>query len=179
MKDSFINVIIIYLKTQLMLCFRLLWNIEIKMVNTRSAVLMKAKEVSSHVSVDGDISNESEINVDNPELEMPAIHSEVIVGHEIVDPVSTINENNNDINEQHCSSKKSCRKGKKSVVTKKEKEEKYEHAVTDFLSGNSKSVRKAAKKFGVAKSALYRYIVTADSYKGQGRRNVVLTEECN
>ena len=66
-----------------MLCFRLLWNIEIKMVNTRSAVLMKAKEVSSHISVDGDISNESEINVDNPELEMPAIESKVTVGDEL------------------------------------------------------------------------------------------------
>ena len=60
---------------------------------------------------------------------------------------------------------------------KKETEEKYEQAVTDFLSENSKSIRKAANKFGVAKSALYRYIVTADSYKGQGRKNVVLTEE--
>ena len=30
--------------------------------------------------------------------------------------------------------KKSCWKGKKSVVMKKEKEEKYEQAVTDFLS---------------------------------------------
>ena len=145
------------------------------MVNTRSAVLVKAKEVSLNVSVDDDRSKESEINIDNPELEMPAIESEV--GHELGAPVSTVNENNNETNEQSCSNKKSFRKSKKSVVTKEEKEEKYEQAVSDFLSGKSKSIRKAANKFGVAKSALYRYIVTADSYKGQGRKNVVLTEE--
>ena len=66
-----------------------------------------------------DISNESEINVDNPELEMLALESKV--GHEIGASMSTINENNNEKNEQHCSSKKSCRKGKKSVVMKKRK----------------------------------------------------------
>ena len=51
-----------------------------------------------------DISNESEINVDNPELEMLALESKV--GHEIGASMSTINENNNEKNEQHCSSKK-------------------------------------------------------------------------
>ena len=51
-----------------------------------------------------DISNESEINVDNPELEMLALESKV--GHKIGASMSTINENNNEKNEQHCSSKK-------------------------------------------------------------------------
>ena len=40
-----------------------------------------------------DISSESEINVDNPKLEMLALKSEV--GHEIGASTSTINENNN------------------------------------------------------------------------------------
>ena len=57
-----------------------------------------------------DISSESEINVDNPELEMLALESKV--GHEIGASMSTINKNNNEKNKQHCSSKKSCRKGK-------------------------------------------------------------------
>ena len=70
-----------------------------------------------------DISSESEINVDNPELEMLALESKV--GHEIGASMSTINENNNEKNEQHCSSEKSCRKGKKSIVMKKRKLEKY------------------------------------------------------
>ena len=63
--------------------------------------------------------HDSDINVDNPELEMLALESKV--GHEIGASMSTINENNNEKNEQHCSSKKSCRKGKKSVVMKKRK----------------------------------------------------------
>ena len=66
-----------------------------------------------------DISNESEINVDNPELEMLALESKV--GHEIETFMSTINENSNEKNEQQSSSKKSYRKGKKSVVMKKRK----------------------------------------------------------
>ena len=67
-----------------------------------------------------DISSESEINVDNPELEMLALESKV--GHEIGASMSTINENNNEKNEQHCSSKKKgFRKGNKSVVMKKRK----------------------------------------------------------
>ena len=66
-----------------------------------------------------DISSESEINVENPELEMLALESKV--GHEIGASMSTINDNNNEKNEQHCSSKKNCRKGNKSVVMKKRK----------------------------------------------------------
>ena len=66
-----------------------------------------------------DISNESEINVDNPELEMLALESKV--GHEIETSMSTINKNSNEKNEQQSSSKKSYRKGKKSVVMKKRK----------------------------------------------------------
>lgn len=65
-----------------------------------------------------DISNESEINVDNPELKMLALESKV--GHEIGASMSTINENNNEKNEQHCSSKKIVRKGIKYVGIKKE-----------------------------------------------------------
>ena len=65
-----------------------------------------------------DISSESEINVDNPKLEILALESKI--GLEIRAYMSTINDNNNEKNEQHCSSKKSCRKGKKSVVIKKE-----------------------------------------------------------
>ena len=64
-----------------------------------------------------DISSESEINVDNPELEMLALESKV--GHEIGTSMSTINENNNEKNKQHFSRKKSCRKGNKSLVMKK------------------------------------------------------------
>ena len=66
-----------------------------------------------------DISSESDINVDNPELELLELESKV--GHEIGASMSTINENNNEKNEQHCSSEKSCRKGKKSVVMQKKK----------------------------------------------------------
>ena len=66
-----------------------------------------------------DISNESEINVDNPELEMLAVESKV--GHEIGASMSTINENNNDKNKQHCSNKKTCREGNISVVMIKRK----------------------------------------------------------
>ena len=51
-----------------------------------------------------EISNESEINVYNPELEMLALESKV--GHEIWASMSTSNDNNNEKNEQHCSSKK-------------------------------------------------------------------------
>ena len=51
-----------------------------------------------------DISNESEINVDNPELEMLALESKV--GHEIGVSMSTIIEHNIEKNEHHCSSKK-------------------------------------------------------------------------
>ena len=40
-----------------------------------------------------DLSSESEINVDNPELEMLALESKV--GHEIGASISTINKNNN------------------------------------------------------------------------------------
>ena len=43
-----------------------------------------------------DISNESEINVDNPELKMLALESKV--GHEIGASMSTINKNNNEKN---------------------------------------------------------------------------------
>ena len=40
------------------------------MMNTRSAILINAKEVSTHSFVDGDISSQSEINAGNPEREM-------------------------------------------------------------------------------------------------------------
>ena len=46
-----------------------------------------------------DISSEPEINVDNPELEMLALNSQV--DHEIRASMSTINENNNEKNEQN------------------------------------------------------------------------------
>ena len=91
------------------------------MMNTRSAILINAKEVSTHSFVDGDISSQSEINADNPELEIPAIESEITVGHELGAPVSTINENNNEKNEQHSYSKKISRKVKKTLVTKKKR----------------------------------------------------------
>ena len=59
-------------------------------MNTRSAVLVKAKEVSTHSSVDGDISSESEINANNPELEVTATESVFRVDLELRVPVSNI-----------------------------------------------------------------------------------------
>ena len=64
--------------------------------NTRSAILVKTKEVSTHSSVDGDVSSESEISAGNPELEMTATESVVRVDLELRAPVSTISENNNE-----------------------------------------------------------------------------------
>ena len=46
-----------------------------------------------------DISSESVINVDKPELEMLALETKV--GHEIWASMSKINENNNEKNEQN------------------------------------------------------------------------------
>ena len=66
------------------------------MVNTRSALLVKAKEVSTHSSVDGEISSKSEIHVGNPELEMTATESVVRVDLKLGAPVSTISNNNNE-----------------------------------------------------------------------------------
>ena len=78
--------------------FRLHWNIEYKVSygNEGSGAL-------NSCFAGDDISSESEINVDNPELEMLALESKV--GHEIGASMSTINENNNEKNEQHCSNK--------------------------------------------------------------------------
>ena len=66
------------------------------MGNTRSAILVKTKEVSTHSSVDGDISSESEINAGNPELEMTANESVVRVDLKLRAPLNTNSENNNE-----------------------------------------------------------------------------------
>ena len=66
------------------------------MGNIRSAILVKTKEVSTHSSVDGDISSESEINLRNPELEMTATESVVRIDLELRAPLNTNSENNNE-----------------------------------------------------------------------------------
>ena len=66
------------------------------MMNTRSAILINAKEVSTHSFVDGDISSQSEINAGNPELEMTATESVVNVDVEVRAPLNTNSENNNE-----------------------------------------------------------------------------------
>ena len=65
------------------------------MMNTRSAILINAKEVSTHSFVDGDISSQSEINASNPELEMIATESVVTVDLELRAPLKTNSENSN------------------------------------------------------------------------------------
>ena len=66
------------------------------MMNTRSAILINAKEVSTHSFVDCDISSQSEINAGNPELEMTANESVVRVDLELRAPLNTNSENNNE-----------------------------------------------------------------------------------
>ena len=66
------------------------------MGNTSIGILVKTKEVSTHCSVDGDISSESEINAGNPELEMTATESVVRVDLKLRAPLNTNSENNNE-----------------------------------------------------------------------------------
>lgn len=75
------------------------------MVNTRSALLVKAKEISTYSSVDGEISSKSGIHVGNPTLEMTATESVVRVDLKLWTPVSIISDNNNE-NKGKPSSKK-------------------------------------------------------------------------
>ena len=56
------------------------------MMSTRSAILINAKEVSTHSFVDGDISSQSEINAGYPEWEMIATESVVRVDLELRAP---------------------------------------------------------------------------------------------
>ena len=66
------------------------------MMSTRSAILINAKEVSTHSFVDGDISSQSEINAGYPEREMIATESVVRVDLELRAPLNTNSENNNE-----------------------------------------------------------------------------------
>ena len=66
------------------------------MMSTRSAILINAKEVSTHSFVDGDISSQSEINASNPEWEMIAAESVVRVDLNLRAPLNTNIENNNE-----------------------------------------------------------------------------------
>ena len=66
------------------------------MINTRLALLVKAKEVSPHSCLDGEISGKSDIHVGNPELEMTATESVVRVDLKLLAPMSSISENNNE-----------------------------------------------------------------------------------
>ena len=75
------------------------------MMNTRSAILINAKEVSTHSFVDGDISSQSEINAGYPERDMIATESVVRVDLELRAPLNIISENYNE-NKGKPSSKK-------------------------------------------------------------------------
>ena len=65
-------------------------------MNTRSAILINTKEVSTHSFVDGDISSQSEINAGYPEQEIIATKSVVWVDHKLRAPLNTNSENNNE-----------------------------------------------------------------------------------
>jgi len=53
----------------------------------------------------------------------------------------------------------------------------YKAAIESMMSGECKGYHKAAKKFGVSKSSLYRYVTQGRLYQGSGSKSKIFTQQ--
>ena len=65
----------------------------------------------------------------------------------------------------------------KSKIDIRKKQALFEKAIKDFLDGESSSLRRSAKKFGIAHSTLHRVFVSRGEFTGSGNHSRVFTRK--